>query len=183
MFMGDEYGETRPFQYFIDHSDQQLISAVRHGRKQEFSAFDWQGELPDPYSTETYETATLEIAPHLSEEQQALHALTRELIDTRKRLQLGPGAREERDVVELNDEKIVVMLRLGSAAVFNFNEHAQTTALPLPRGDWNKLVSTASTEWRGPGDDIPHTLTSPGNVRLTIPPTSAVLFVGAQEAA
>ena len=38
LFMGEEYGETRPFPYFIDHADPVLIEAVREGRAEEFSA-------------------------------------------------------------------------------------------------------------------------------------------------
>ncbi|HEY5542871.1 MAG TPA: hypothetical protein VIM04_06415, partial [Candidatus Binatia bacterium] len=44
LFMGEEYGEEAPFQYFISHSDPQLVDAVRDGRRQEFAAFSWQGE-------------------------------------------------------------------------------------------------------------------------------------------
>ena len=32
LFMGEEYGETAPFQYFVSHSDPALIEAVRTGR-------------------------------------------------------------------------------------------------------------------------------------------------------
>src|SRR5262249_16007104 len=48
LFMGDEYGETAPFQYFVSHSDKQLIEAVRRGRIEEFAAFNWKDEPPDP---------------------------------------------------------------------------------------------------------------------------------------
>lgn len=53
-FMGEEYGEDAPFLYFVSHSDPALIEAVRQGRKKEFSEFKWQGEPPDPQSTETF---------------------------------------------------------------------------------------------------------------------------------
>ncbi len=54
LFMGEEYGENTPFLYFVSHSDQTLIEAVRQGRKKEFGEFKWQGEPPDPQSTETF---------------------------------------------------------------------------------------------------------------------------------
>src|SRR4029077_13565355 len=31
LFMGEEYGETAPFQYFVSHSDEELIDNVRKG--------------------------------------------------------------------------------------------------------------------------------------------------------
>ena len=54
LFMGDEYGETAPFQYFVSHSDPSLIEAVRKGRREEFAAFKWKGEPPDPQDEGTF---------------------------------------------------------------------------------------------------------------------------------
>src|SRR5262249_23569043 len=48
LFMGEEYGETSPFLYFVSHGDPALIDAVRRGRREEFKKFAWQGEPPDP---------------------------------------------------------------------------------------------------------------------------------------
>ncbi|NIT53369.1 MAG: malto-oligosyltrehalose trehalohydrolase, partial [candidate division Zixibacteria bacterium] len=50
LFMGEEYGERAPFLYFVDHGDENLIKAVRQGRKAEFKEFKWKGEPPDPQS-------------------------------------------------------------------------------------------------------------------------------------
>jgi maltooligosyltrehalose trehalohydrolase len=35
LFMGEEFGETAPFQYFVDHGDPGLIEAVRQGRRKD----------------------------------------------------------------------------------------------------------------------------------------------------
>lgn len=59
IFMGEEYGEQRPFQYFVDHSDKELIEAVRKGRREEFARFHWKGEAPDPQSAETFKQSML----------------------------------------------------------------------------------------------------------------------------
>ncbi len=37
LFMGEEYGETAPFQYFVSHGDPDLVEAVRQGRREEFA--------------------------------------------------------------------------------------------------------------------------------------------------
>jgi maltooligosyltrehalose trehalohydrolase len=37
LFMGEEYGETAPFPYFVSHSDPDLIEVVRRGRRAEFA--------------------------------------------------------------------------------------------------------------------------------------------------
>ena len=59
LFMGEEYGETAPFQYFTSHSDEDLIESVRKGRHEEFEAFTWQGEAPDPHDEETFRRSKL----------------------------------------------------------------------------------------------------------------------------
>ena len=59
LFMGEEYGETAPFQYFVSHGDPGLVEAVRQGRSKEFAAFKWQGEVPDPQAEATFERSKL----------------------------------------------------------------------------------------------------------------------------
>ena len=54
LFMGEEYGEIAPFQYFTSHSDNDLIEAVRKGRRDEFVAFEWEGDVPDPQAESTF---------------------------------------------------------------------------------------------------------------------------------
>jgi len=54
IFMGEEYGETAPFQYFTSFLDRDLAEAVRRGRTQEFLRFAWQGQIPDPGDPATF---------------------------------------------------------------------------------------------------------------------------------
>src|SRR5690606_31726712 len=59
LFMGEEYGEKNPFQYFIHHSDKKLVEIIRKGRKEEFHYFNWEGEVPDPQAEETFQQCKL----------------------------------------------------------------------------------------------------------------------------
>ncbi|HSJ33003.1 MAG TPA: malto-oligosyltrehalose trehalohydrolase [Longimicrobiales bacterium] len=59
LFMGEEYGENRPFPFFVEFGDPELIAAVRDGRHAEFAAFSWQGEPPDPQGVDTRRSAVL----------------------------------------------------------------------------------------------------------------------------
>ncbi len=54
LFMGEEYGETAPFQFFTSFLDQELVDAVRRGRAAEFSRFEWKGAVPDPQAPDTF---------------------------------------------------------------------------------------------------------------------------------
>jgi maltooligosyltrehalose trehalohydrolase len=59
LFMGEEYGEERPFQFFCSFGDGRLIDNVRKGRRHEFAAFAWQGEVPDPQHEGTFNASRL----------------------------------------------------------------------------------------------------------------------------
>jgi maltooligosyltrehalose trehalohydrolase len=56
LFMGEEYGESRPFQYFTDHTDPAIAEATRAGRRREFARFGaFAGEtVPDPQDVATF---------------------------------------------------------------------------------------------------------------------------------
>jgi maltooligosyltrehalose trehalohydrolase len=55
LFMGEEYGEPNPFQFFTDHTDPAIAEATREGRRREFEAFAaFAGEVPDPQAEETF---------------------------------------------------------------------------------------------------------------------------------
>ena len=61
LFMGEEYGERRPFQFFTDHDDPFIAQATRDGRKEEFASFTaFSGtEVPDPQDPATFERSKL----------------------------------------------------------------------------------------------------------------------------
>jgi maltooligosyltrehalose trehalohydrolase len=60
LFMGEEYGEERPFPFFCSFCGEELIQAVREGRKREFADFITHGEqVPCPDAQTTFESAVL----------------------------------------------------------------------------------------------------------------------------
>jgi maltooligosyltrehalose trehalohydrolase len=61
LFMGEEYGEPAPFQFFSDHIDEEIATATRDGRRREFAAFaEFAGEeVPDPQDPATFERSKL----------------------------------------------------------------------------------------------------------------------------
>jgi maltooligosyltrehalose trehalohydrolase len=65
VFMGEEYGETSPFQFFTDHIDPAIAEATREGRKKEFAGWAaFSGEdVPDPQAIETFERSKLDWRP------------------------------------------------------------------------------------------------------------------------
>ncbi len=83
LFMGEEYGERRPFQFFTDHIDPAIAEATRLGRRKEFESFTaFSGEgIPDPQDPETFERSKLSHQgdPELRELYRELIALRRDL--------------------------------------------------------------------------------------------------------
>jgi 1,4-alpha-glucan branching enzyme len=63
LFMGEEWGESRPFLFFADYEGE-LADAVREGRREEFakfSAFAGNGDsIPDPNALSTFEASKLD---------------------------------------------------------------------------------------------------------------------------
>ncbi len=61
LFQGEEWAASTPFQYFTDHGDTSLGTAVTSGRRQEFRSFGWPPEsVPDPQDLATFERSQLQ---------------------------------------------------------------------------------------------------------------------------
>ena len=58
LFMGQEYDEAAPFQFFADFEDPTLKKAVSEGRRSEFEGFDLN-QVPDPEDPATFERSKL----------------------------------------------------------------------------------------------------------------------------
>jgi maltooligosyltrehalose trehalohydrolase len=58
LFMGEEYDESAPFQFFTDYGDPVLQKAVSEGRRHEFRQFAWD-DVPDPQDPDTFERSRL----------------------------------------------------------------------------------------------------------------------------
>jgi maltooligosyltrehalose trehalohydrolase len=145
LFMGEEYGEKAPFQYFTSHSDEALIEAVRNGRKSEFDDFAWEGEPPDPHAVETFQRSKLNWSLLEQEEHQALRSLYAELFRLRRET---PSLRTlDLDAVETHadDARATLLVRRGDALVaFNFGETAQRVEVPWS-GPWKAMLETAAS--------------------------------------
>jgi maltooligosyltrehalose trehalohydrolase len=86
LFMGEEYGERAPFQFFSDHIDKRIAKATREGRRREFAAFAaFAGEeIPDPQDPATFEASKLTGKGARGHEQ-----FVRELLAARRELPAG----------------------------------------------------------------------------------------------
>lgn len=107
LFMGEEYGETRPFLYFTSHGDPELVEQVRSGRKREFGHLLGDQDPPDPQAASSFKLCVLD----WSIRKQGTHG---QLLEWYKRL---------------------IALRRSHAALKNFNKPA-TQITVINTGVW-----------------------------------------------
>ena len=156
LFMGEEYGERAPFQYFIDHSDQGLIEAVRKGRLAEFKPFGWK-HISDPYAMATFESSRLTPPEARDEVQQHMAAWTTQLITLRKRHpSLGIGVKGHQLRVWENPAKTVLTVyrkKPGESAILlilGFNDQPTTLTISQPKDQWTLLLDNGQPDYADP---------------------------------
>jgi maltooligosyltrehalose trehalohydrolase len=114
LFMGEEYGEQQPFQFFTDHTDPAIAEATRVGRAREFESFTaFSGEdVPDPQAPETFERSKL--APEAGDS--ALRSFYTSLLAARREFPTDVA-------VEPDERACTLRIRRGSlSALLNFSE-------------------------------------------------------------
>ena len=173
LFMGEEYGETAPFPYFVSHSDPDLIEVVRRGRREEFAYLQWSDEPPDPQEEATRQSASLDHNLRHQGKHRILYELYQELIKLRNETRAGAGLSKDRlEVVCLERESTLVVRRWGReeqfAAIFHFGDTTVSVNVPLPSGRWLKRLASGEERWNGPGRDLPTVLHSDGKVSVTL---------------
>ncbi|GBQ87902.1 malto-oligosyltrehalose trehalohydrolase [Gluconacetobacter johannae DSM 13595] len=135
MFMGEEWGSRRPFQFFTSHVPE-LGRIVRDGRRREFAAFAHFSDparretIPDPNDPATFAASALDVAEAGAAACREWLALTRTLLALRFRhvvprlrgarglesVPIGPAAVAARWVMG-DDAVLAIALNLGDAAV------------------------------------------------------------------
>jgi maltooligosyltrehalose trehalohydrolase len=179
LFMGEEYGETSPFLYFVSHSDPDLIHAVREGRKDEFRAFQWQGEPPDPQSIDTYVSSRLTWDLRLSGRSRVLLDFYKEVIRLRKRMPALAHLDKAGMKVEREGTAIIIVHRsLGTNQIilfFNVQKHDERIKPGFVDVNCKREFDSSDLIWNGPGSDLPHLIDK--NDAITIRGESFAVFV------
>jgi maltooligosyltrehalose trehalohydrolase len=178
LFMGEEYGEIAPFHYFVSHSDENLIAAVREGRRCEFAAFGWTGDVPDPQSERTYEESRLDHSLKERPRNRLLYEFYKELIAARKRLVSSLDRRGVRTFAFEADGVLLVEHTSGNAAaciLLRFGEAPAEFVFPLA-GEWRILLDSSDARWGGGGRSTPDAVPAGGRVPLALAGNSVVLL-------
>ncbi len=160
LFMGEEYGESNPFQFFADYCDPELVKAVCAGRQMEFMALHSGIEVPNPCALETFQCSRLDWNRMESGGNRIIYEFYRELIALRK--SLPPLRRLSREGMEMEGKDFVfsmVRRSFGTSdgesgelfCLMNFNDHSIKAAAPVHEGNWELLLDSSDARWGGPG--------------------------------
>jgi maltooligosyltrehalose trehalohydrolase len=157
LFMGEEYGEEQPFQFFCSFSEADLVENVRIGRWQEFAAFHSnRAEVPDPQAESTFAASRLtwswEEEPHKA----GLRRLYQDLLRarrvwpamrdfTRRTARLLPGT-QPHALLELSRGASTTAPGTMLQAYFNLTPASQP--LPSPAG-LRVLWSSEAEQYNG----------------------------------
>jgi maltooligosyltrehalose trehalohydrolase len=137
VFMGEEYGEPAPFQFFTDHIDKEIAQATREGRLSEFRAFaQFAQDIPDPQDVATFERSKL-----TRERDPVLARLYERLVSLRRRL-----APWEAGSIEFDEDARWLRVRRGPfELVCNFG--SAPLELPLTSSAELELATDPRTEF------------------------------------
>jgi maltooligosyltrehalose trehalohydrolase len=132
LFMGEEYGETAPLQFFTSYLDRSLVEAVRRGRAAEFARFAWPGPVPDPSDPATFVKSRLNHALASAPRHRALRDYYHRWLELR-RLHPALGARgKARTRVALDPEGAILAMTRGGPAGEALHLVANLTGKPRP---------------------------------------------------
>jgi malto-oligosyltrehalose trehalohydrolase len=114
LFMGEEWGADTPWQYFTDHEEEWLVTAVRDGRRSEFAAHGWAvADVPDPQDPQTFLRSKLDWSQPGGEPHAGLLAWYRELIALRRARPELTDPRLDRVAVSYDEEAQWLLVARG----------------------------------------------------------------------
>jgi maltooligosyltrehalose trehalohydrolase len=178
LFMGEEYGETAPFLYFTSHGDADLAEAVRRGRTEEFRAFRWQGQIPDPQAESTFARSQLNRTLGQEQPHRTLLRFYQMLLRFRSEHRLSrTGAPTIR---EFGASKVLLVLQDTRASriatLFNFGDAPADLGSGILEGQWETKINSSGLAWLGPGPDLPSKIGTSMHSAFTLRPRSFAVF-------
>lgn len=161
IFMGEEWAEINPFQFFVSHSDEELIEAVRKGRKAEFAAFHTHGETPDPQAVSTFERSMLDWEKKGEQHHQIMLNYYKTLIALRKQHPVLANLDRKNARAEAFPEKNCLILKRWKdseaiLAMFNFSNQVQTLPADPAFQRASVLLDSTLIQWNGPNQESNH---------------------------
>ncbi len=179
IFMGEEYAEDSPFLYFVSHTDPDLVTVVREGRKKDFAEFHVKGEFVDPFSPETFNKCQLNWEKRQEGKHKVILQLYQYLIQLRRTIPaLKKLDKQNLEACVIEEDKLLFLHRWNQNSqifcVMNFNnKDVNFKAIP-PSSNWQKILDSSELKWMGSGSTLPDQVRQ--EQVLTIRPQSFALY-------
>lgn len=145
LFMGEEYGETAPFTYFVDHGDPALLEAVRRGRADEHDGYG--DDALDPADPSTFYRAVLDHSSRNEGAHRTVWEHYRSLLSLRAAEPALRRSSREQTTAEAHGPVVVLTRTLAPTtlqAFFNLSGSSQDAPLPEP-GHWEELLTEGAS--------------------------------------
>ncbi|QDW26278.1 malto-oligosyltrehalose trehalohydrolase [Pedobacter sp. KBS0701] len=179
IFMGEEWAETNPFQFFVSHSDEELVEAVRKGRKAEFAAFHNNGDTPDPQDESTFERSKLDWKKTGEPKHKTMLSYYKTLIALRKQHPVLANLDRKNVYAEAFSKKNCMILKRWKdkeeiIAMFNFSIQKQTLSIDPAFQQASVLLDSALLKWGGSNAES-NSIPADGQITL-FPESTLILF-------
>jgi len=153
LFMGEEYGETAPFQFFTSFLDPGLAEAARLGRAGDVARFGWTGEIPDPGAPLTFVRSRVNPTLASSPRHWALREYYRHWLALRRaHPALGAqGKSLTSAALDATGDVLTVTRQAPSGEVLRLVANLSGGPRPLapPGQDWRLLIDSEDARWGG----------------------------------
>ncbi len=189
LFMGQEFGASSPFHYFVDFPPGKLAADIHQGRKQFLAQFPSYGSpaaqanIVDPSDPSVYERSRLDLSER--ERHAEWYALHRDLLRLRREDPvIAQQAREAVDGAVLGTQAFLLrymgrdgddrLLLVNLGADLPYQPAPEPLLAPLVGRSWSFVWSSDAPSYGGPGVIEP--LTEQG---WRLPAGSAILYAAA----
>ncbi|HVS93799.1 MAG TPA: malto-oligosyltrehalose trehalohydrolase [Mucilaginibacter sp.] len=178
LFMGEEWTVSSPFQYFVSHTDKELIKAVQKGRREEFKEFHAEGEAPDPQSEETFHRSKLNWDEVANEPHRTMVNYYKALISLRKNSPVLKSNDRKNLKADADEQNKTLVLRRWSKdqqvlCLMNFSGERQAVTVNDAKKKWQKVFDSSEAQWGGPANE-------PGSIMVggefIVQPESIIIY-------
>jgi len=159
LFMGEEYGETARFQFFSSFLDRSLAEAVRKGRTEEMSRWEFRGTISDPNAPNTFVSSRLNHSLAGAPRHRGLREYYRRWLTLRRtHPALGTRHKELTRVTREADGGVLVVTRMtpdrdAVKLVANLTSKTQPSSVDAPT--WRVLIDSDAESFGGSGTAVP----------------------------
>lgn len=143
LFMGEEFGDESPFLFFIQADDPKIAEAVRKGRLDEFSKFDWGDGIPDPSAESSFLDSKIRWEKTSIDKNIKFMSFYKKLISIRKEFLLE---NREAYICTFSNNRIL-QISYGSSLMVLASLNPEEVGVPLSQ-EW---LAVLDTSWKNYG--------------------------------